>query len=335
MRLAQIGFYGHHSLLHLAGSDRLDKQIVNRLELVAVASEGEEGTPPPRVKSEFSGVPLFADYRRMIEAVKPDIVSIGCRYALNGKAALFALERGIRVVCEKPVADSLSELAALDDCVRRSGIPLIPEFTMRWLPAFQAARGVVKSGALGRVVLASAQKSYAFGNRPEFYRKRSLYGGTVGWVAVHAIDFIRWCTGLEYASVAGFHGNLSQPGYAECEDHAVLSFGLRGGGAASVTADFLNPCTPGFRNDDRLRIAGELGCVEVRHGSCYHRATGVEEKCLASGGALPEEVANGLLRCALGESTHVTWEDARRVTEVCLLARDAADSGIPREIAPS
>lgn len=324
MKLAQIGFYGHHSLLHLSGSDQL--------ELVAIASEDEEIARPPRAESDSSCVPFFEDYRQMIDVVKPDIVSIGCRYALNGKAALFALERGIRVVCEKPVADSLEELAALDGCVRRNGIPLIPEFTMRWLPAFQAAREIVRSGALGRVILASAQKSYTFGKRPDFYQKRSLYGGTIGWVAVHAIDFVRWCTGLEYARVAGFQGNLSQPGFAECEDHVVLSFAFQGGGAASVTADFLNPATPGCRNGDRLRIAGELGCVEIRRGACYHLAGGAEEKLLASGGVAPEEIARGLLQCAFGEEARVSWEDARRVTEVCLLARDAADSGTPREI---
>lgn len=320
MKLAVIGGHGHHILVHLA-------KRAPEIQLVAVASDGHDEAAQVYTKLPIFGTDAryFENYEEMLDTAKPDIVSIGCQYAFNGKANLAALERGITVVSEKPVANSLEELAALDKLVR-GGAKLVPEYTMRWNPAYAATRKAITEGRIGKVTLISAQKSYRFGTRPEFYKKRESYAGTVQWVAVHAIDFTRWCTGLEYASVSGVQGNISRPDYPEMEDHVALNFAMKGGASCAITADFLRPAHAPSHGDDRLRVMGTEGYVEVRDEECRICAGGPEEK-VALEEIDSEKMCRDILACAVGEKQMLPWTDTFRITEVCLKAREAVDNG--------
>jgi len=195
-------------------------------------------------------------------------------------------------------------------------------------PPFRAAHQVVASGNIGRPMLVTAQKSYKFGSRPDFYRDRKTYGGTIPWVAIHAVDYARWCAGIEYTSVSGHHANLAHPDYPGCEDHGGLLFRLSNGGTALVNFDYLRPETSLTHGDDRLRIAGSKGVVEVRDGVVSllcdgHEPADVDAAGLARTSFLADFVAE--LR---GEGAHIVGPDeAVSVTRICLLAREAADTG--------
>jgi predicted dehydrogenase len=323
MKYAIIGGNGHHSLVHLALADP-------EFRLVAVASDGRDNRA-----AEYQDTPIFTkdsqyfdDYEKMLDVVKPNVVSVGCQYAFNGRANRAVLERGIPVLSEKPIANSMEELTALDKLVR-GGARLVPEFTMRWNAEYIAARRAVAEGRIGKITLVGAQKSYRFNTRPDFYKKRETYTGTISWVAVHAIDFARWCAGFEYASVSGVHGNFSQPDYPEFEDHVTLNFALKDGGACVITADFLRPKSASTHSDDRLRVMGTKGYVEVRNGECVVCTHDGPEEKMALTSVPREQMARDMLASALGEKDSIPWDDTFRITEVCLKARDAADSGRP------
>ncbi|MEO6848908.1 MAG: Gfo/Idh/MocA family oxidoreductase [Chthoniobacterales bacterium] len=319
MKLAVIGGHGHHSLLHLALAEP-------EIKLVAVASDGYDNAAEDYKSNAAFGShsQYFENYERMLDEVKPDIVSVGCQYAFNAKASKAAMERGIPVVSEKPIANSLEELNELDKLVR-GGASLVPEFTMRWIPAYIAARKVIAEGRIGKVSLVNAQKSYRFGSRPDFYKKRATYGGTIPWVAVHAIDYVRWCTGIDYVSVYGSQGNSSRPDYPEMEDNVALAFEMSDGASATITADYLRPATAPSHGDDRLRVMGTEGYVEVRNDECHLCAQGEPEQKLPLEPVSHEQMGRDMLASALGERNCLPWKDTFRVTEVCLKARDAAD----------
>ena len=270
----------------------------------------------------------YDDPESMLDTEGLDIVGVCCPYHLNARASIAAARRKSAIVSEKPVATTLSDLDDLERTVQAEGVRLTAMFGMRLLPALQAARKAVADGLVGTPILATGQKSYKFGSRPDFYRSRETYGGTIPWVAIHAVDYVRWAAGLEYTRVAALHGNASQPDYPGCEDHGGILLSCSGGATAMVNFDYLRPQAAPSHGDDRLRIAGDRGVVEIV--DCGTRA-----QLISSDGGpidLPlDDERDFLVDFASeldGGGPHVIGPDeAIWVTRVCLLAREAADTG--------
>ncbi len=262
-RVLFIGGYGHHYL----------RQAVQRglAEAVAWASDGIDEAAARAAAAErlSSSIDFHADACRAMDDVQPDVVNVGAVYAHNGPLVIEALRRGIPVVSDKPVVATEADYERLAEvCQRPDAPPLVTEFDLRSRPAFRAARLAVERGLVGEPVLATAQKSYRFNTRPDFYKDRDQYGGTLLWIASHGIDLVHYVTGIDYAGVTGVAGNVSRPGYGTMEDHVVACYDLANGGSAVVHADFLRPVAAPSHGDDRLRLAGTQGVVEVRDNAC-------------------------------------------------------------------
>src|SRR5690606_21796377 len=175
---------------------------------------------------------------------------------------------GVPVVSDKPIATTWQQYDRLVALAKKTDAPLVTEFDMRVAAPFMAAHQAVKRGAIGRLVLATGQKSYRFGHRPSWFGRRDQFGGLMLWVASHAIDFLSFCSGATYKRVIGVQGNLSKPDYPEMEDHCVAMFELDGGAHAVVHADYLRPDGAPTHGDDRLRLVGTDGVIEIRRGRC-------------------------------------------------------------------
>ncbi len=317
VKVAVVGGYGHHSVLRLRES--------GKIKVVAGIKEEDEDNLYDRIGDQL---PVFQSVTEMVaECGKPDLITVGARYAKSAEFSMEALRLGVPVISEKPIAATWSQLETLKDFAARNATPLVPEFTMRWNPALIRMQEEIRAGRIGEVVFVSARKSYPFGKRPGFYKSRELYGGTIPWVAIHAIDFVRFTTGLELECLSARHGNLSQPEYLECEDHAVMLCTLSNGGTAMIQADFLRPMGQPQRSDDRLRVAGTKGILEWEEGVLKLLTANHEPAVLEVQKAEPDTVALGLLRAALeNDSSSLSQEDAWASTAVALQARDLADA---------
>ncbi len=320
MRLAFIGGHGHHYLRAALSDSGLSVE-----RPVPVAGDGVDDEKAEAFAATLGDTLWFDDARVMLEAARPDVVSVGAVYALNGEWAAAALEREVAVVSDKPVAASwemLARLRALTDGTRRL---LLTEFPFRALPEFRAARAAVADGLIGEVVLATAQKSYRFGTRPPWYDDRSLYGGTLLWIASHGIDVLRFTTGQSLRPLWGRQGNLSRPAYPTMEDHVACAFALENGGSGLVHADFLRPASAKTHGDDRLRLAGSKGMVEVRDGRCLLTTEGRPEADITD--TVPTVPVHQALLAALtcGGDEYYSTAASLEMAELLLQARDVAD----------
>jgi predicted dehydrogenase len=279
-------------------------------------------------------VPVFEDYRTMLDQARPDVVGVFTPLHRIMPGVRTALQAGAHVICEKPLALELQDLAALRADVDALGLRVSAAFTMRQEPAFLAARQAVADGLIGRPLLAYAQKSYPFAQRDEYYKHRQTYGGSIPWQAIHAIDFVRWISGREYARAAAMSANLAHPSHPGMEDNGGLLMEFVDGGHAVMSFDYLRPWPGGGGEDrpwgdDRLRLAGSAGVLEIADaGSRVTLMTddGVDELDLpARRDLLGEMVAS--IEAGESDGGLVTTADSFRVTEVALRARDAADMG--------
>ena len=321
MRLAFIGGNGHHYLRHLLNEPHRKTDFE-----VAIAGDGHDNKAARALAQKIGRGKWFDTPEQLFDGFGPDVVNIGAVYGHNGEIAALALERDIAVVSDKPIAASWAQLERLKQLTRGNQRLLLTEFPFRSQPEFRAARAAVRDGRIGEVVLASAQKSYRFGaSRPHWYANRDHYAGTMLWVASHGIDAIRFCGGQDFKRVIGVQGNLSKPDYGAMEDHCVALFELENGGNAVVHADFLRPSGAPTHGDDRLRLAGSLGVVEVRADRCL----------LLSGDAPEEDITDSVtvrpphfeLLAAVQGQNHEFYstEESLAVAEILLRARDAAD----------
>jgi predicted dehydrogenase len=300
-----------------------------RLVAVARSFPDEKVESFARLPAWHEGVAVFDDYREMLDQVKPDLVAVFCPYAHNGRVNLEAVQRGCHVLSEKPIAGSVAELEMLRRERDRAGVRLSAVLPMRLSPAFAAAHQAVKEGRIGEPLCISAQKSYRWGpSRPWYFKKREDYGGSIPWIAIHAIDFIRFVSGLDYADVTARQAVKVHTDYPDCEDCGALLFTMTNGGAATLTFDYLRPSKAGSHGDDRIRVAGSKGVVEVRTNAtpfCELVTQDAEARQLP----LPKSERNvfvDFVQELRGEGAHfLSPEDPFRATEVALKARDAAD----------
>jgi len=324
LKLAVIGSYGHVNVV-------LEDPGAAGVEVVAAARWGPDDPLGfvGRFASAPDGLAVYDDYRLMLDKARPDIAAVFMPLYRNAEASMAAAQAGCHVISEKPLATQLEDLARLREAVASAGVRIAAVFTARCESAFQTAREVVKQGRIGEPILASGQKSYPFAKRDDYYKDRRTYGGSIPWQAIHAMDFITYCTGKDYTRVAAMASNKAHPTHPGMEDNGGLLLELAGGGHAVIRFDYLRPWgAPGRRwGDERLRVAGSEGIVEVAgEGTIVTLMTpqAVERVPLCPPRRLLAEFAasvRGEGRCV------VSPEDSFRLTEVALKARQAADTG--------
>jgi predicted dehydrogenase len=271
---------------------------------------------------------LYETYQEMLEKEELDLAVICLPYARNALAICAAAEAGLDILSEKPVAVNRSDLDRVERTVKSTGVRLSAMFAMRYASPIYTVWRTVGQGEIGKPCLARAQKSYKWGDgRPWFYKDKEIYGSTILWVGIHAVDYLRWCTGLEVRRVSGFHSNLAHPESPDAQDNAVISLELENGATAAITMDYLRPETAPTHGDDRIRIAGSKGIVES-----FSDEDTVE---LVTGEKKPHEIKLeepelplfadfvGELR---GQRTSLIGPDeAVRVTRICIAATEAAE----------
>jgi predicted dehydrogenase len=326
--LVRVGLIGHdgHSEIILNSLPTL-----SNVQWTAYA-KGEPGEDSAWAQKQMPGgspVRVYENYHDMLEKEQLDVVGVCLPFFQNAEASIQAARKGIHVLSEKPAALTLPDLAGLEQAIHESGVGYSIMLAMRALPIFQAARKAVQEGAIGEPILLSSQKSYQFGSqRAWYYNERKTYGGTIPWVGIHSLDYMRWVSGQEYSHVAAFEGNKAHPKTPGCEDHAGLLFRLANGGTATCHLDFLRPVSAPTHGDDRLRIAGSEGVLETNDSD--NRVRLISAKGTVGDLPLPSpmDFFAAFVASLRGEGEPlVSTEDSFAITRICLRARDAADTG--------
>ena len=143
---------------------------------------------------------LYATWMSIADALDAplDAAVVSTATATHGDLLERLVERGIPVLCEKPLAVTVAESRRLAELVGKSGVAVQMGFQRRHDPNYRAARRAIVSGELGtlyslRLVAHDAEPS------PEHYIPTS--GGIFRDMHVHDFDLARWLTGDEVAEV--------------------------------------------------------------------------------------------------------------------------------------
>lgn len=323
MKICLIGCRGHYNLVTKALKDHPELKIV----AAAPGTEGDDMNEVIGYLNDVQGLKpeSYTCHEKMLDEVRPDIAVVNCQFGDHGRVSKAVLERGIHLFCEKPLATSLDVLDEMEALSKEKKLQVWSMTSMRYDAHFHTACRLVHDGAIGRILMMNGQKSYRLGTRPEFYYKRSSYGGTIPWVGAHALDWFLWFSKQKIIDVTARHTNLENRGHGEMESMAVCQMNLESGILATANLDFLNPKTATVHGDDRLRVVGTDGVVEVRYKKVYlinADADGIQEIDMDC----PYQIFLDFCDNLKGEgSSTLSTEEAFATTRACLIARESAD----------
>jgi predicted dehydrogenase len=152
----------------------------------------------------------FAD---LLEADDIDIIAIATPNHLHAAQAVAVAQAGKHLLLEKPTGLDDAELRKISAAVRRAGVRSIVSFELHYNPYLRFARWLRTSGVLGRLVFARFQY---LSRVTDWYAGwswvRTKHSGRSHLLAAgcHAVDALRWCTGLEVESVSAFASTVTK-----------------------------------------------------------------------------------------------------------------------------
>ncbi len=318
-RVGMIGMEGHTRFTW----DSLPE--LRNVKLAAVTIQNEGQMEKWRRSSQYSPfVSEYDDYCRMLDQEHLDIVCVYTPNNMHAECVQAAAAYGAHIYTEKPLATTLEDLASTQKAVEDAGVVMTMMLSMRMDGKYQKVREVVRQGLIGEVTQCSAQKSYKVGSRSEWERSREGLGGTIPYIGCHALDLIRWTSGLEFVKGCAFHNNVGDPYLEEMENSASISILADNGATISTRLDYCRPAQAPSHGDDRLRIAGTLGVIEVMKGE-IKVITDQQEETLLPPTKKVEQFSNLIAAIEGREKLLVPAEDAYRITEIVLKLRHAAD----------
>ncbi|AZS83695.1 Gfo/Idh/MocA family oxidoreductase [Streptomyces griseoviridis] len=156
-----------------------------------------------------------ADSPEAVLAAGVDGVVVAAATDAHPALIVAAVEAGIPVFCEKPVARTMGEGVRVLAAVKDSGVPIQIGYNRRFDAGFVAARAAVRAGELGEL---HTVRSTTLDPAPPPAAYIAASGGIFRDCSVHDFDIIRWVTGREVTEVYAVGGNRGAEYIAEAGD---------------------------------------------------------------------------------------------------------------------
>lgn len=159
-----------------------------------------------------------------------DGVVIATPTALHTEHCIAALQSGLAVFCQKPLARSFAETIAVVDAARSADRLLAVEFCYRHIAGMAELRRLMSDGELGQVFAADLVFHGAHSSdKPWFYEAASAGGGCVMDLGIHLVDLAMWLLGNRATKVTSSlyrQGVKLTPPHVLVEDYATAKFFL-------------------------------------------------------------------------------------------------------------
>ncbi|WP_158523311.1 MULTISPECIES: Gfo/Idh/MocA family protein [Agrobacterium] len=204
-------------------------------ELVGISDPGPVAS---KVGVEL-GVPSFASVEDLLDRVKPDGVIIATPTQLHLQTAARALERGVAVLIEKPITDTVADARTLVDLAKRNETSILVGHHRRHNSVVKETRRILSEGDIGRLLAVSVLWSV---KKPDDYFdvswRREKGAGPVLINLIHEIDLLRHLCG-EIETVSAI---VSSEGRGNSvEDTVVAMLKFSGGAIGTITASDASP----------------------------------------------------------------------------------------------
>jgi predicted dehydrogenase len=183
------------------------------VELVSVWGRSESSA---RLLGQSLSVPWYTDLDRLIRETAPQMGIVCVNYSANGQVALMAIEHGLHILTETPIAHKLTEADAIIAAANQRGLKVEVSEQFHRRPLEQIKLKLIEAGLFGEVY--SSFNDFAGHGYHGVSVMRSYLGfGTkalqvVGLAREHHLE-------AHWSRLAGAHGPR-----AESQEHGMIAF---------------------------------------------------------------------------------------------------------------
>jgi predicted dehydrogenase len=305
MRVGIVGC-GDIARYHIQGYQAAGAEITAFADVNLAAAEAMAGGIP--------GAKAFPDHQALIDSGRVDLISICTPPAYHEEAAVYALKRGVHVLCEKPFAHTLESARRMAEAAEGSSALMMCAFRHRFLPAVNKLKELVPEiGPL--VCFNNLFGGPLFRICDKWFSKRVISGGgALIDTATHSIDLFRFLVGEIAEQQALTHRHLEN---IEVEDAGVLTVKGESGAVGSIIATWV--AGTGLASIDLVGQKGRLFFDYMRNSEVRMAVPGEAEWRtipVEPSSGFKEQIAH-FLGAVRGEwPLSCTVEDAMRVMEV-------------------
>jgi predicted dehydrogenase len=255
---------------------RIAARLDDRYDLVA----GALASDPERARAGATALGIAPDraygsYREMAakERARSDrieaVAIVTPNHQHHGPAKLF-LESGFHVICDKPLTTNLADALDLADTVHRTGLVFGLTHNYTGYPMVRQARALVADGQLGRIRVVQVEfaQDWLTTRLEETGQKQAAWrtdpaqsgpAGSLGDIATHAYNLVRFVTGLGCEAIAA---DLSTfVANRRLDDNVNMLLRLTEGARGMLWA---SQVAPGNENNLRLRVYGDRAGLDWR-----------------------------------------------------------------------
>jgi predicted dehydrogenase len=262
VRVGVIGTSWYADAMHLPAL-----QSHPQAKLAAICGRNQERNN--EIAEKYGNPKIFNNYQTMIQKGNLDAVIISTPDDLHYDMTMHALEAGLHVLCEKPLAMNVQQAWEMYQKAQKTEVKHMTYFTNRWRPYYRYLHDLIRQNYIGRCYHCEIQYPMGYGRSGEYIwrldKKRAK--GVLGDLGSHMIDMARWLVG-EIASVsAQLDVFVDRPGpdenvieTANDSAHLLIKFvnGASGAIQTSVVAYLANRFF-----QQHIRLYGEAGTLEL------------------------------------------------------------------------
>jgi predicted dehydrogenase len=268
VRVGLIGTSGWADELHLP-------VLASHNQAVLAAICGRNGPRARALADKYGVAQVFTDYRRMIEDAELDAVVVATPEDLHHPMVMAAVQAGLHVLCEKPLAFSAAQSAEMLAAVEQAGVKHMVQFTNRGLPHYRYLKRLLDDGYIGVPYHAYFTWPTGWGPAHDVNPYHWAYDaarakGVANELGAHMIDVARWFLGDVVRVSASMQSFVHRDGpdgapMENANDSALMLLDFANGAHAMVHVGSPNIAGPGLRHTGQTAIiCGSDGTLETR-----------------------------------------------------------------------
>jgi predicted dehydrogenase len=253
LRMAFTGT-GYISKIHARAAAKIEG-----VELTAIVNHRPESRGV--FAQEFGITRQYKTIQNLLADGEVDAVSVNTPNFLHAPETIAALEAGVPVLVEKPMAMNATEAAAMIEASDQSGAQLMVAHCWRFDEEVRWLKDRVEAGTLGRIVRTKGYGVHAnWGPTGWFAQKKLAGGGALADMGIHALDTVRFLLG-DPDPISVYANISTQYGDYDVDDTGVIFVGWDNGAISYLESGWWQPHMDG--PEAATQLYGTKGFGEI------------------------------------------------------------------------